>query len=69
MGLVSSCSCSCLETTQKEAHFWSLPPETTLNEPRFELVNRLNNHYTMQCQENQSRFQRLCKKNRLQETA
>ena len=35
-GKVLSHSCSCLEMTQKEAHFWSLPPETTLNEPCFE---------------------------------
>ena len=59
-GLVLSHSCLCQETTQNEARFWSLPPETTLNEPCFKSVNWLNNHYTMQCQENESRFHYLC---------
>ena len=53
-------SCSFLTMTQNEARVLSFLPEPTLYEPCFESVNRLNDHYTMQCWENKSRFHYLC---------
>ena len=48
------------KTTQNKASILSFLPDTTLYKPRIESVNRLNDHYTMQCWENESRFHYLC---------
>ena len=47
-------------TTKNQLCFESSLAGTTKNELRFESVNRLNNHYTMHCLENESCFHYLC---------